>query len=58
MTLPHFIYIALTESHRTTFNPRLTKLFFVTRVTRGVVATPSLDFPNRTPYEIGFAINR
>ena len=34
------------------FNPRLTKLFFVTR------ATPSLDFPNRTPYEIGFGINR
>ena len=23
-----------------------------------VVATPSLDFPNRTPYEIGFGINR
>ena len=38
-------------------NP-LTKLFFVTRLTGGVVATPSLDFPNRTPYEIGFGINR
>ena len=41
------------------FNPRLTKLFFVTRLTkRGVVTTPSLDFPNRTPYEIDFGINR
>ena len=40
-------------------NPRLTKLFFVTRLTkRGVVTTPSLDFPNRTPYEIDFGINR
>ena len=41
------------------FNARLTKLFFVTRLTReggGVVAT--LDFPNQTPYEIGFGINR
>ena len=41
-----------------TINPRLAKLFFVTRLTRGVVASPSLDFPNRTPYEIGFGINR
>ena len=24
----------------------------------GVVTTPSLDFPNRTPYEIDFDINR
>ena len=39
-------------------NPRLTKLFFVTRLSRGVVATPSLDFPNRTRYEIDFGINR
>ena len=39
-------------------NPRLTKLFFVTRFTKGVVAIPSLDFPNRTPYEISFGINR
>ena len=40
-------------------NPRLTKLFFVTRLTKGgVVATPSLDFPNGTPYEIDFGINR
>ena len=31
---------------------------FVTRLTKGVVATPSLDFPNRTPYEIDFGINR
>ena len=30
---------------KTTFNPRLTKLFFVTRITKGegVVATPSLE---------------
>ena len=41
----------------TVLNPRLTKLFFVTRLTKGVVATPSLDFPNRTPYEIDFGIN-
>ena len=40
-------------------NPRLTKLFFVTRLTKGgVVTTPSLDFPNRTPYVIDFGINR
>ena len=40
-------------------SPRLTKLFFVTRLTGGggVVTTPSLDFPNRTPYEIDFGIN-
>ena len=38
-------------------NPRLTKLFFVPRLTKGVVATPSLDFPNQTPYEIDFDIN-
>ena len=31
------------------FNPRLTKLFFVTRLTKG--------FPNRTPYEIDFGIS-
>ena len=42
----------------TIFNPRLTKLFFVTRLTKGGVTTPSLDFPNRTPYEIDFGINR
>ena len=24
----------------------------------GVVATPSLDFRNRTPYELGFGISR
>ena len=40
------------------FNPRLTKLFFVTRLTRGVVTIPSLDFPNRTPYDIDFGVNR
>ena len=41
------------------YNPRLTKLFFVTRLTkRGVATTPSLDFPNQTPYEIDFGINR
>ena len=39
------------------FNPRLTELFFVTPLTRGVVATSSLDFTNRTPYEIDFGIN-
>ena len=41
-------------------NPRLTKLFFVTRLTKGggVVTTSSLDFPIRTPYEIDFGINR
>ena len=33
-------------------NPRLTKLFFVTRLTKGVVATPSLDFPNQTPMKL------
>ena len=41
-------------------NPRLTKPYFVTRLTKGggVVTTPSLDFPNRTPYEVDFGINR
>ena len=40
-------------------NPRLTKVFFVTRLTKGggVVATPPLNFPNPTPYELGFGIN-
>ena len=40
------------------FNPRLTKPFFVTRLTKGGCYNPSLDFPNRTPYEIDFGINR
>ena len=46
--------------HEVTINPRLTKPFFVTRLTGGggVVTTPSLDFPNWTPYEIDFGINR
>ena len=43
-------------------NPRLNKLFFVTRLRGGVgvagVATPSLEFRQRTPYELGFDINR
>ena len=39
------------------FNPRLTKLFFVTRLTKGGCYNP-LDFPNRTPYENDFEINR
>ena len=38
-------------------NPRLTKLFFVTRLTRGGCYNP-LNFPNRTLYEIDFGINR
>ena len=43
-----------------TLIPRLTKPFFVTRLTKGggVVTTPSLEFPNRTPYEVDFGINR
>ena len=44
--------------HNFNFNPRLTKPFFVTRLTRGVVTTPSLDFSNWTPYEVDFGINR
>ena len=41
------------------FNPRLTKLFFVTRLTKGDCYNPtSLDFPNQTPYESDFGINR
>ena len=39
-------------------NPRLTKLFFVTRLTKGGCCNPSLDFSNQTPYEIDFGINR
>ena len=39
-------------------NPRLTKLFFVTRLTKGGCRNPSLDFPNQPPYEIDFGINR
>ena len=39
-------------------SPRLTKLFFVTRLTKGEGdVTPSLDFFNRTPYELDFGIN-
>ena len=38
-------------------NPRLTKLFFCNTSNWGV-ATPSLDFPNRTLYEIGFGMIR
>ena len=42
------------------FNPRLTKLFFVTRLTKGGCYNPLPRFsePNRTPYEIDFGINR
>ena len=40
------------------FIPRLTKLFFVTLLTKGGYYNPSLDFPNRAPYEINFGINR
>ena len=29
-----------------------------TRLTKGGCYNPSLDFPNRTPYEIDFRINR
>ena len=39
-------------------SPRLTKLFFVTRLTKEGCYNPSLDFPNRSPYEIDFGINR
>ena len=40
-------------------NPRLTKLFFCNTSNQGGVdTTPSLDFPNRTPYEIDFGVNR
>ena len=40
-------------------NPRLTKLFFVTRLTKGGCYNPlPIDFPNRTPYKIDFGINR
>ena len=38
-------------------NPRLTKLNFETRLTKGGCYNP-LDFPNRTPYEIDFGIDR
>ena len=38
-------------------NPRLTKPFFVTRLTKGGGMLQP-DFPNRTPYEIDFGINR
>ena len=39
-------------------NPRLTKVFFVTRLTRGGgCCNPPLNFPNATPYELGIGIN-
>ena len=38
-------------------NPRLTKVFFVTRLTKGGLLQPPLNFPNPTPYELGFGIN-
>ena len=56
--MPIFLLQQLNQIKLQLINPRLTKLFFVTRLTRGVVATPSIDFPNRTPYEIGFGIHR
>ena len=48
------------NSERLYIKPRLTKLFFVTRLTRGGGGcyNPSLDFPNWTPYESDFGINR
>ena len=38
--------------------PRLTKLFFCNTSNQGGFCNPSLDFPNRTLYEIDFGINR
>ena len=41
--------------HMVALNPRL---YFCNMPNQGgFVATPSLDFPNRTPYEIDFGIN-
>ena len=40
------------------FNPRVTMLFFVTRLTKGGLLLQPLNFPNQTPYEIDFGINR
>ena len=40
------------------FNPRLTKLFLVTRLAKGGCYNPSLDFQNWTAYEIDVGINR
>ena len=52
------IFTIIRHSNILELNPRLTKLFFVTHLTKGSVTTPSLDFPNRTPFEIDFGINR
>ena len=41
-------------------NPRLTELFFVTRLNQGGggVTTPSIDFRKRNTYELSFDTNR
>ena len=54
----HLRSVGINVIYFTKFNPRLTKLFFITRLTKGVSCNPSLDFPNRSPYEINFGINR
>ena len=58
VTFHYAITLTMAMAMRSIINPRLTKLFFVTRLTKGVVTNPSLDFPNRTPYETDFGINR
>ena len=46
------IYVLLNQMQ---FNPRLTKLLFVTRLTKG---NPFPRFSEPNPYEIDFGINR
>ena len=41
-----------------TINPRLTKLFFVTRLTKGGCYNPLPRFFKPNPYEIDFGIKR
>ena len=54
----HFDHVDNGHHQKSDINPRLTELFFVTRLTKGGCYNPSLDFPNRTSYEIDFGINR
>ena len=48
------------DFHNTVVNTTLSNQAIFCNMSKqgGIVATPSLDFLNQTPYEIGFGINR
>ena len=55
----HFKFSTLVsfETSKLSFNPRLTKLFFVTRLTTGGCYNSLPRFSEPNPYEIDFGIN-